>query len=52
MIQQSHSWTYMWRKSQFEKIHAPPMITGALFTIAKTLKQPKCPLTNEGMKKM
>ena len=23
MIHQSHSWAYIWRKSQFEKIHAP-----------------------------
>ena len=28
-----------------------PMFTGALFTIANTWKQPKCPLT-EQMKKM
>ena len=29
-----------------------PMFTAALFTIAKTLKQPKCPLTDECIKKM
>ena len=29
-----------------------PMFTAALFTIAKTWKQPKCPLTDEWMKKM
>ena len=28
------------------------MFTAALFTIAKTWKQPKCPLTDEWMKKM
>ena len=28
------------------------MFTAALFTIAKTWKQPKCPLTNEWIKKM
>ena len=27
-----------------------PMFTGALFTIAKTWKQPKCPLTDEWIK--
>ena len=27
-----------------------PMFTAALFTIAKTWKQPKCPLTNEWIK--
>ena len=28
------------------------MFTAALFTIAKTWKQPKCPLKNEWIKKM
>ena len=28
------------------------MFTAALFTIARTLKQPKCPLTDEWIKKM
>ena len=28
------------------------MFTAALFTIAKTLKQPKCPLTDEWINKM
>ena len=28
------------------------MFTAALFTIAKTWKQPKCPLTEEGIMKM
>ena len=28
------------------------MFTAALFTIAKTWKQPKCPLTDEQIKKM
>ena len=29
-----------------------PMFTAALFTIAKTWKQPKCPLTGEWIKRM
>ena len=29
-----------------------PLLTTALFTIAKTWKQPKCPITNEWIKKM
>ena len=29
-----------------------PMFTAALFTIARTLKQPKCPLMDERIKKM
>ena len=28
------------------------MLTAALFTIAKTWKEPKCPLTDEWIKKM
>ena len=28
------------------------MLTAALFTMAKTWKQPKCPSTDEGIKKM
>ena len=33
-------------------MHALPMLTAALFITAETWKQPKCPLTDEGMKKM
>ena len=29
-----------------------PMFTAALFTIARTLKQPKCPSMDERIKKM
>ena len=29
-----------------------PVFTAALFTVAKTWKQPKCPLTHEWVKKM
>ena len=29
-----------------------PLLTAALFTIARTWKQPKCPLTDEWIKKM
>ena len=42
MIQQSHYWEYIQTNLKFKKIHAPlPMFTVALFTIAKTWKQPK-----------
>ena len=33
-------------------IRAPLVFTAALFTIAKTWKQPKCPSTDEWIKKM
>ena len=35
-----------------QKDTCTPMFTAALFTIAKTWKQPKCPLTDEWIKKM
>ena len=52
MTLQSHSWAYIRRKTWSERIHAPPMFIAALFTIVKTWKQPKCPLTEEWIKKM
>ena len=50
MIQQSHSWAYIWTK--LKKDTCSPVFTAALFTIAKMWKQPKCPLTDEWVKKM
>ena len=35
-----------------QKESCPTMFTAALFTIARTWKQPKCPLTDEWIKKM
>ena len=54
MIQQSHSWTpgHTWTKLQFKKIHAPPMSIATHIHIAKTWKQPECPLTDEWIKRM
>ena len=40
------------RKSSFEKDICTPMFTVALCTIARTWKQPKCPLMDEWIKKM
>ena len=39
-------------KRFIEKDTCSPMFTAALFTIAKTWKQPKCPSTDEWIKKM
>ena len=39
-------------KTFTEKDTCTPMFTAALFTIAKTWKQPKCPSTDEWMKKL
>jgi hypothetical protein len=38
--------------SGYYKGTCTPMFTAALFTIAKLWKQPKCPTTNEWIKKM
>ena len=52
MIQQFHPWVYIWRISYFEKIHALPIFTAALFIIAKTWTQPICLSTDEWIKNM
>ena len=39
-------------KTLIQKYICTPMFIVALFTIAKTWKQPKCPLTDEWIKKM
>ena len=39
-------------KTIIQKDTCIPMFTEALFTIAKTWKQPKCPSTDEWIKKM
>ena len=44
MIQQFHSWAYL-DKTIIQKDTHTPMFTAAL--IAKTWKQPECPLTEE-----
>ena len=35
-----------------KKTHVPPMFIAALFTIARTCKQGRCPLTDEWIKKL
>ena len=52
MIQQPHSWAYTWRKATIQKNICIPVFTGALFTIARIWKQPKCPSTEEWIEKM
>ena len=39
-------------KTIVQKDTCPPMFIAALFTIARSWKQPKCPSTNERIKKM
>ena len=52
MILQSHSWAYIWRKLLIQKDTCTPTFVAVLFTIAKIQKQPKCPSTDEWIKKM
>ena len=51
MVQQPHSWAHP-EKTLIRKYTCTPVFTAALFTIAKTWKQPKCPLRDEWVKKM
>ena len=41
-----------WGKTLIQKDTCTPTFIAALFTIAKTWKQPKCPLTDDWIKKM
>ena len=50
MSLQFYSWAYIQRKTWPKMIHA--MFIAALFTMAKTWKQPKCPSTEKWKKKM
>ena len=53
MIQQFYSWASIQkRRKLIQKDMGTPMFIVALFTIAKTWKQPKGPLTNEWIKKI
>ena len=40
------------KKTIIRKVMCTPMFTAALFTIARTWKQPKCPSTQEWIKKV
>ena len=52
MIQQSHYWAYIWKKKKtlIWKDIGTPIFIAALFTIAKTWKQAKCPSTDNWLK--
>ena len=39
-------------ETRIETDTCTPMLTAALFTIARTWKQPRCPLTEEWIKKL
>ena len=50
MTQQSHSQAYTLRKPKLKRTFIPLFIAAPL-TIARTWKQPRCPLTDEWIKK-
>ena len=52
MTQQSHSWAHTQRKDIIQKDTCIAMFIAALFTKAKTWRQPKCPSREEWIKKM
>ena len=52
MTQKLHYWVYIPCEKHNSKRHMYPVFIVALFTIARTWKQPKCPLTDEWIKKM
>ena len=51
MTQQSHCWAYTLRKPELKETCTRMMIT-ALFTIARTWKQPRCPSADEWIRKL
>jgi hypothetical protein len=53
MIQQSHSWGYaQWNELSLFQRHLHTMPIVVMFTTAKLWKQPRCPTTDEWIKKM
>ena len=51
MTQQSHRWAYTPRKPELKETCTPVFIA-ALFTIARTWKQLKCPSADEWIRKL
>ena len=49
MIQQSHCWAYTLSKPELKET-CVPMFIPALFTIARTRKQPRCPSADESVR--
>ena len=52
MTQQSHCWAYTLRKPEFKDTCVPPVFTAALFIIARTWKQPRCPSADKWIRKL
>ena len=52
MTQQYHCWYYTLRKPELKETRVPPMFITALFTIARTWKQPRCPSADKWIRKL
>ena len=52
MTQQSHCWAYTPRKTRIERDTCTPMLIAALFVIVRTWKQPRCPSSEEQIRKL
>ena len=52
MTQQSHFWAYTPRKPDLKRDMCTPMFITALFIIARTWKQPRCPSADEWIRKL
>ena len=52
MTQQSHFWAYTPRKPDLKRDTCTPMFTAALFLIARTWKQPRCPSADKWIRKL
>ena len=54
MTQKSHCWAYILRKPELKETCSPQCSSqhSLLFTIAKTRKQPRCPLADEWIGKL
>ena len=52
MTQQSHWWAHCPEKTTILIDTCTLVLAAALFTIVRTWKQPRCPLTEEGIKKL
>ena len=51
MTQQSHCWAYTLRKPELRDT-CTPMFIAALFIIARTWRQPRCPAADEWIRKL
>ena len=52
MTQQSHFWAYTPKETRSERDTCTPMFITALFIIARTWRQPRCPSADEWIRKL